>query len=271
MSQPPRTAADVPQVDCHVHIFRRNLPLVPNPRHAPTYEFTAEQLDTTLAQHGVQQCVIAAASPWGDCNDYVVHSLRTRPHWRGTVILEPERTNRVEMDALARDGIVGVRLSFITLDQMPDLGTWAWRKFLYRLADMGWHAHLHLDGPRIPLVLPALEQSGVKLVIDHIGRPDPVKGIDSEGFQAVARSVEKGNTWVKLSAAYRLGPQAADHARALCARVGYQRMLWASDCPFVGAESTTYQSTIDWFRSVVPDPLERQRIGADNALALYFA
>ncbi|MEN9538071.1 MAG: hypothetical protein RLZZ126_306 [Pseudomonadota bacterium] len=260
-----------PLVDSHVHIFKLGMPLVQNPRHAPSYEFTAEQLEATLAAHGVARCVIAAASPWGDCNDYIIQALRSRPHWRGTVILDPEHTHRYELEALARDGIVGMRLPFISLQTLPDLDSWAWRKLLYRLADMNWHVHLHLDGPRIPQVLPQLEQSGVNIVIDHIGRPDPVLGVDSEGFQAVARSVEKGRTWVKLSAAYRLGPQAADQARALCARVGYERMLWASDCPFVGVESTTYQSTLDWFADVVPDAATRQRIGGENALQLFFS
>lgn len=268
-TQAHASSALPPLVDSHVHIFRGNMPLVPDPRHAPTYEFTAEQLQSALDAHGVKMCVIAAASPWGDCNDYVIQSLRTRPLWRGTVILDPN-IERYALDQMARDGVVGVRLPFISMQELPDLQTWPWRKFLYRLADMGWHVHLHLDGPRIPQVLPHLEQSGVKIVIDHIGRPDPVLGPASEGFKAVVRSIEKGRTWVKLSAAYRLGPQAADHARELCRQAGgYERMLWASDCPFVGQESTTYQSTIDWLLSVVPDARDRRRLD-ENALALYF-
>ena len=128
---------------------------------------------------------------------------------------------------------------------------------------------LDADGPRIPQVLPHLENAGVKIVIDHIGRPDPVLGANCPGFEAVTRSVEKGRTWVKLSAGYRLGSHAAALGRELCRRVGYERMLWASDCPFVGVESTTYQSTIDWLAEVVPDPAMRQVLGL-NAIDLYF-
>jgi predicted TIM-barrel fold metal-dependent hydrolase len=259
-----------PLVDTHVHVFRRDVPLVPNPRHSPAYEFTAEQLQATLDAHGVPFCVIAAASPWGDCNDYVIASLRSRPRWRGTVILDPERTDRYLLEQMARDGVVGVRLPFISMKELPDLDSWAYRKFLYRLAELDWHVHLHLDGPRLPLVLPLLERSGVKLVIDHIGRPDPEEGIHSEGFKAMVRSVQKGRTWVKLSGAYRLGPQAAEQARELCRQVGHDHLVWASDCPFVGEESTTYQSTIDWLATVVPDPTVRAQIGGANALALYF-
>ena len=56
----------------------------------------------------------------------------------------------------------------------------------------------------------------------------------------------------------------------LCRQVGYERMLWASDCPFVGVESTTYQSTIDWLAQAVPDPRNR-RILDLNAIDLYFS
>ena len=266
--QDKRQQPAAPLVDTHVHIFRKGMPLVPDPRHSPDYEFTAEQLEATLDDHGVKFCVIAAASPWGDCNDYVVQALRTRPLWRGTAILEPS-TDRYVLDQLARDGMVGVRLPFISLRELPDLDSWDWRKFLWRLADMDWHVHLHLDGPRIPQVLPQLERSGVKIVIDHIGRPDPVLKERCAGFEAVTRSVEKGRTWVKLSGGYRLGDHSVDLARELCRRVGYERMLWASDCPFVGVESTPYRSTIDWIEQAVPDPLHRHRLGL-NAIDLYF-
>lgn len=266
--QEKRQQPAAPLVDTHVHVFRKGMPLVPDPRHSPDYEFTAEQLEGTLDEHGVKFCVIAAASPWGDCNDYVVQALRTRPLWRGTAILEPS-TDRCVLDQLARDGMVGVRLPFISLRELPDLDTWDWRKFLWRLADMDWHVHLHLDGPRIPQVLPQLERSGVKIVIDHIGRPDPVLKEKCAGFEAVTRSVEKGRTWVKLSGGYRLGEHSVALARELCRRVGYERMLWASDCPFVGVESTTYRSTIDWIEQAVPDAMHRQTLGL-NAIDLYF-
>ena len=36
--------AESPLVDAHVHVFTRDMPLIDNPRHAPTYSFTVEQL-----------------------------------------------------------------------------------------------------------------------------------------------------------------------------------------------------------------------------------
>ncbi|MDX3907076.1 MAG: amidohydrolase family protein [Pigmentiphaga sp.] len=263
--------ADTVLVDTHVHVFKQDMPLVANPRHRPDYSFTVEQLLGTMDRHGVHYAVIAAASPWGDYNDYVIESLGKSPRLRGTIIADPS-IERLVLDHMHAAGIRGVRLPFISLDRLPDLESWDYRKFLRRLADLDWHVHLHIEGPRLPEVLPTLERSGVKIVIDHIGRPDPVAGVDSDGFRAMLRSIEKGRTWVKLSGAYRLGANARDCARALCKEAGYDRLMWASDCPFVGAESTmTYAAAIAWLEDTIEDAAARRRVFGANALSFYFS
>jgi predicted TIM-barrel fold metal-dependent hydrolase len=263
--------AESPLVDAHVHVFTREMPLIDNPRHAPTYDFLVEQLIATLDLHGVAFAVIAAASPWGDYNDYTIAALRAHPRLRGTVILKPTVERHV-LDAMAKDGVVGVRLPFIGLNELPDLTSFDYRAFLRRLADLHWHVHLHVEGEKLPALLPALEASGVKLVIDHLGRPDPRTGINSDGFKALLRSIDKGRTWVKMSAGYRLGPAAADYARELVRVAGPDRLVWASDCPFVGHESqVTYRESIDWLIACVPDAQARRKIFGETALKLYFA
>lgn len=264
------TNDDVPLVDCHAHIFKLDMPLVGNPRHRPSYSYTAEDYLATLDRHGVRLAVLAAASPWGDCNDYLVEAVRAHPRLRGTVILDPN-VERIVLDDMTKAGIVGVRLPFIGRSEVPDLDSFAWRKHLWRLRELDWHVHLHSEGDRLPQFLPALERSGVKIVIDHIGRPG-AGGTASDGFAAMVRSVQRGRTWVKLSGAYRLGPQAAGQAQELLRQVGPDRMVWASDCPFVGEEGkVSYQQTIDWLKEAVPDAAARRQIGGANALELYFS
>jgi predicted TIM-barrel fold metal-dependent hydrolase len=264
-------AWDAPVVDCHVHVFTTDMPLVGAPRHRPTYSFTAENLIATLDSHGVSMAVIAAASPWGDYNDYTIDCLRRHPRLRGTVILPPT-TERIVLDEMKCDGVVGVRLPLISLKELPDFTTFEYRRFLRRLADLDMHVHPHIEGEKLPQILPALEASGVKVVLDHIGRPDPATGINGEGFKAMLRTIEKGRTWVKLSAGYRLGPASADWARELVRQAGPDRLVWASDCPFVGEEkNVTYQQTIDWLNACVPDAAVRRKIVCDTPLRLYFS
>jgi predicted TIM-barrel fold metal-dependent hydrolase len=264
-------AWNAPVVDTHVHVFTTDMPLVGNPRHRPNYSFTAEDLIATLDKHGVSMAVIAAASPWGDYNDYTIAALRKYPRLRGTVILQPT-VERIVLDEMKRDGVVGVRLPFVNMKDVPDVTSPEYRRLLRRVADLDWHVHPHIEGERLPQLLPGLEAAGVKIVIDHIGRPDPAKGINGEGFKAMLRSIEKGRTWVKLSAAYRFGADAAVWARELVKQAGPERLVWASDCPFVGEEGNiTYQRTIEWLVSCVPDPAIRRKIVCDTPLRLYFS
>ena len=259
-------------VDSHAHIWLKDMPLVANPRHQLDYDFSVEQYLQTLDDHGVQFAVIAAASPYADYNDYTIASVRANPRLRGTVILEPN-VDMYTLAAMNRDGMVGVRLPYINLATLPDLTSFEYRRTLRRLADLDWHVHLHLDGPRIAQVLPALEAAGVKIVIDHFGRPDPKLGVECAGFKRMLRSIEKGRTWVKVSAAYRLGEAlGAVYGRELLKQVGPDRLLWASDCPFAGFEGkVSYQQTIDALLEWVPQGEERHKIFGGNALKLYFS
>lgn len=259
-------------VDAHAHVFTADMPVLANPRHNPDYAFTPEQYLEVMDAHGVQFAVLAAGSPWADYNDYMIEALRRHPRLRGTVIVEPS-VERYTLEAMARDGVVGVRLSLITMKEIPDLTTFAWRRFLRRLCDLDWHVHLHVDGPRLPQVLPHFEASGVKLVLDHYGRPDPAKGIACEGFQAMLRSIERGRTWVKMSAGYRLGEECVvTYGRELLRTVGADRLVWASDCPFVGDEqATTYRRTMETVNAWMPDEATRRKVFGENALKLYFS
>ena len=69
-----------------------------------------------------------------------------------------------------------MRLSFFDSPEVPDLRSFAYRRLLRRIVDLDWHVHVYVDGPRLADVIAALEDTGVKLVIDHFGMPDPKLG-----------------------------------------------------------------------------------------------
>jgi predicted TIM-barrel fold metal-dependent hydrolase len=263
--------SDAPLVDCHAHIWTSDMPRVPNSRHPLGYDFTLEQYLKALDEHGVKLGVIAAASPFGDYNDYTIECLRRTPRLRGTVTLAPD-AGRYEMEGMARDGVVGLRLNLLDRDTLPDLGSFEYQRLLRRVRDLNWHVHLHVEGHKLPGLLPGLEAAGVKIVIDHIGRPGPADTPDSPGYQAMQRAIARGRTWVKLSGAYRIGGAAKTHAVALLRDAGPERLVWASDCPFAGHEGrVTYRETIEWLADCVPDPEARRKIFGETAIGLYFS
>lgn len=276
--------ADPPVVDAHAHIFTPDMPVADSAWMRPDYGFTAEDYLAVLDAHGVHFGVIAGISIYGHYNDYMLESLRRHRRLRGTVNIDPA-TDRYTLERMKADGVVGVRLQLSRRRELPDLASEPYRLLLRRVADLDWHVHLAVEGPQMPAVLAQLEQSAARIVLDHFAHPDPVEGLDGPGFQAVLRSIARGRTWVKLSAGFRLtwqsrgsgvpDPVAMQLARAaasrLLAEAGPERLLWGSDCPFVGHESSlTYADALRSFAEWVPSAAARRRM-SDTALRLYFS
>jgi predicted TIM-barrel fold metal-dependent hydrolase len=263
--------SDVPLVDCHAHVWTKGMPFVPNPRHRPEYEFTAEQYLAALDAHDVRHGVLAGASIFGTYNDYTIETVRAHKRLRGTVLLDPT-TDIDSMKRMKDAGICGVRLPWISLSVIPAIDSTEYRGLLQRIADLNWHIHLHVGTERLAPILPHIEASGVRIVIDHFGYPDPKLGVACPSFQAVLRSIDTGRTWVKLSGGYRVGRENAKlYARELLKTAGPDRLVWGSDAPFAGFESkTTYQQTLDDLVDWVPDPVARRQIGSVTPMHLYF-
>lgn len=264
---------DVAVVDAHAHVFDFATPLAPGAWHRPAAEATIEQYLALLDAHGVRRGVLAAASIYGTNNGYALDACRRHAQrLRTTVILDPE-CSLAEMKSLAASGAVGIRLQWRNVAKTPDLASPTWRAFLHRIAKLDWHVELHDDSARLAHPLAALEAAGVKIVVDHFGRPGEGAGIRCPGFQRLLRSIETGRTWVKLSSAFRLvSPQLAiDAAQALLRCAGPERLMWGSDWPFAAFESTIdYGQTLATFEDWVPDAAARRRIGSETPLAFYF-
>ncbi len=281
MSSP--AVPEPPIVDTHAHIFTMDMPRSDSAWFEPQYGFTAEQYLALLDRHGIHFGVIAGISIYGLYNDYMIEQLRRYRRLRGTANVAAT-TDRYTLERMRSDGIVGIRLQLTRREELPNLASEEYRLLLRRLADLDMHVEVIVEGPRCPQVLELLEASGVKIVVDHFGHPDPLKGVRCAGFQAVLRSIERGRTWVKLSAGYRLtwakaGQATRDTeslrlaqelAQSLLQNAGAERLLWGSDCPFVGHESAvSFDDTLEELARWVPDGHVRRRI-SDTALRLYF-
>lgn len=258
-------------VDAHAHIFTLDMPLIDNPRHSPNYSFPLDDYLAQLDANGVSLGVIAAASPWGDFNDYTRESVNNTPRLRGTVILHPEKLDQYPLADMTAEGILGIRLPFIGLKTLPDIRSTEYRRLFKALADHNWHVHLHVEGRHIPELLPHLENAGPRLVIDHLGRPEPDDVKEAPAFRPIVDAVNRGTAWVKASCGYRIGTVADDHFTAFLQECGPDRLFWASDCPFVGHENElTYADTIAWLDRLVSDDTVARKVFGENAKAFYF-
>jgi predicted TIM-barrel fold metal-dependent hydrolase len=267
------SANEPPLVDAHFHVWQQSMPLTEAAWHKKTQDATTEQLIAMLDAHGVTFGVIAAASLHGTYNDYVRQALRQHRRLRATAIVTPDM-GIYELEQMKADGFVGIRLVLSVTDDVPDLRSGPYRKLLRRVADLDWHVHM-MDKPHRTIdSLAAVEDSGVKLVIDHLGKLDTPEGVNGIAFKALMAAVERGRTWVKLSAGFRYDPpsRAGIYARELVKLTGGERLFWGSDWPFAAHEDKVkYADTIAAFEEWVPDPAMRRKIAGYNPLKFYFA
>ena len=274
---------DCPRIDCHVHIFDDRMPTCPTAWTVPDYGFSAQDLLATMERHGVGYGVISGLSISGGYNDYMIRALRQHRNLRGTAIVDPP-ADLYTLERMAEDGIVGIRLQFARMENLPDLDSFAYRQLLRRVRDLGWHVQVAIEGPQLPLLLDPLLASGVDIVIDHFGHPDPGDRLGCAGFAAMLRAVDRGRCWVKMSGGFRLPGTAAwredpdgdleslaqEIAAGLIASVGTDRLLWGSDAPFVGYEKRlSYEAALASFQRWVPDPTMRREI-CGTGMKLYF-
>jgi predicted TIM-barrel fold metal-dependent hydrolase len=261
-----------PLVDSHFHLWRADLPLTDTAWHRDVRDATAEQFIDVLDRHGVLFGVVAAASLHGTYNDYVRSALRTHRRLRATATVTPD-IDVYQLERMAADGFVGIRLVWGIREDVPDLRTGPYRALLRRIADLGWHVHFTDRPERFASTIATLEEAGIRIVVDHLGLFDTPEGIDGHAFRALMAAVERGRTWVKLSGGFRFQSpgDARAYARALVGLTGGERLMWGSDWPFAAFEDTvTYQSTLDAFTDWVPDPAVRAVIGGTTPLKFYF-
>lgn len=280
----PDVQNDAPLIDCHAHVFDERMPVCPDAWTVPDYAFTVDDLLARLDAHGVTHAVLSGLSISGEYNDYTIRALRAHPRrLRGTAIIKAPASLYL-MEQMQADGIVGLRLQLARRSRLPDLDSFEYRMLLRRVRDMDWHVQVAVEGERLPQVLEPLLAAGVKVVIDHFGHPDPADPLGCPGFAAMLRAVDRGACWVKLSGGFRLPGTAAWRddpegdldtiaqtvASSLLERVGADRLLWGSDAPFVGYEDRlSYDQVLASFRTWVPDPAMRRRIG-ETGHAFYF-
>jgi len=255
LNSPTTRAAEVTAVDCHAHVMRRDLPLASERHSAPKHDASVHQYLTLLDRHRVSHGVLTAPSFYGSNNTLLLQALaRARDRLRGTAIVEPTIGDE-QLRALDAGGIVGVRLNWVKRAMLPDDQAREYRNLFRRVRDLGWHIEVYLEGEKLAHVLPRLRAHGAPVVVDHFGSPTPSKDVHCEGFQEVLRGVRAGDTYVKLSAPYRLG--GADPRRyvdALTDAAGGRQLVWATDWPFVGYEdSITYEQCVGWIREWVPE------------------
>ncbi len=270
----PRLKAPPGTCDCHIHVYEPRFPVAPTaafaPPHAPlaAYQRMCERL-------GVERTVIVQPSAYGLDNRCTLEAMATFGRAaRAVVVIDDSATT----EEIARLDALGARGARFFMLKGGVLGWEILETMAARFAPFGWHIQLQLDGRLLPERIDLLQRLASSLVVDHVGKYLEPVAPDAPSFLALLRLVERGRTWVKLSAPYETSKVGAPHyddvgrlAKAL-ARVAPERMVWATNWPHPSVaveqrpdDADLLDLLLDW----APDEATRRRILVDNPADLY--
>jgi 2-pyrone-4,6-dicarboxylate lactonase len=264
---PPKSA------DCHCHVFgpREKYPWAANRLYTPP-PVTLENYLDMLRATGFERGVMVQTGLYGNDNRFILDSIKAHPNTLRGIALIGDITDR-ELEDLARGGVRGFR---VNRTAKTGLAFDVARKLAERVKGFGMHVQFLLDIEEHPDIDSLLGSFATEVVIDHMGRPDPAKGVNAPGFQALIRLLKSGRGWAKMSAPYRTSREQPPYnditpfAHALVEAVP-DRLVWGSDWPHVLLETTMPNDgdLVDQIAVWVPDEAVRKRILVDNAETLY--
>lgn len=263
--------AEITAIDCHAHVMEVDRPLSPERHSAPKRNVYVEDYISVLDAHGIAHGLLTAPSFYGSDNTLLLEALAKQPErLRGTAIVEPT-TTAAALEGMRQKGVCGIRLNWIKRKSLPGASSSEYQRLFSLVSDLGMHVEVFLEGELLESVLPHIRRNKLNVVLDHFGCPDPTTGLEGSAFREVLEAIGSGDTWVKLSAPYRLrGADPQRYVDALRRAGGPERLLWATDWPWVGYEEVlTYQQCIDWIVAWIPDERARRTVLAETPQKLF--
>jgi predicted TIM-barrel fold metal-dependent hydrolase len=250
-----------PKIDCHVHVFDPvRFPYAPGTAYAPSGSEigTAPYLASVYRTYGVERALLVGPnSGYGVDNrcmlDAIAHS---EGRYKGIAVV-PNDMPRDALEALRQQGVVGVAFN----------------------ASLNGVEH-YKDCAPLVRTLEALDMflqgTGVRVLVDHCGRPVPGAGLDQPGFQALLELGRSRRAVIKLSGQAKFSEQAYPHAdaqayaRRLLEAFSPDACIWGSDWPFLRAASRIdYGTVLALAEELLPDASDRRKVMHDNAARLF--
>ncbi|KAK0930459.1 hypothetical protein LTR29_016704 [Friedmanniomyces endolithicus] len=263
-----RLASRIPKGtwDTHMHIVDpHGFPLSKTAQYQPS-PHTLDDAHAFLDQLGIRKTVIVQPSIYGNDNACTMDGLRRLGPEKGRAVVQfdPETTSLEQLQEWHDLGVRGVRLNFKSVGGEVEQA--ALTASMRRYADAKAMA----------------EELGVKVCVDHFGHPSmgslekAKKAQDLPGFESLVRLLKGGQTWVKVSASYRLNKDPRHPmVESLCREIlktRPDRCVFATDWPhtrFDGLDVVPYLHAV--LDAIEAEGIPLQQVLVSNSDELFDA
>ena len=263
---------DEPKVDAHCHVLDPvRFPYAADVAYRPAGQEQggiAEYLGVMDA-YGIQHALLVGPnSGYGTDNRCLLDAIAQAPQRLKGIAFVGLETGVDELLALRAHGVIGLALNATVLGVDHVMRA---RPLLERAAALDMMLSLQVEHDQLAALRPTIEASGVCTLIDHGGRPDPSRGVQQPGFQALLAMAANGRTAVKLSGYQKFSRQSPpwDDARpfvdALVEAFTLEACLWASDWPFLRApQRLDVGPLLRHVERLFPDRADRRKLFWDT-------
>lgn len=259
---------DEAKIDCHNHIFDpQRFPYAPDTRYRPegVEISTAPQFLALLNQHGVQKALLVEPNSGYDLDNRCLLDAiaQSQGRFKGIAVVRHDCTT-AELLALKQKGIVGAAINptFHGSDYYRDAGALA-----DRLAELDLFLQVQTEGDQMLDMLPLINGTRARVLIDHCGRPLPENGLGQKGFQALLDLADNGRTAVKLSGHVKFSREfypyrdTWPYMRALAEAFTLEACVWGSDWPCLRArERVSYEKMLELVETLFPAAEDRHKL-----------
>lgn len=263
---------DEPKIDTHCHLLDPlRFAYAADVAYRPTGQEIAplEQYLQVMDAYGIRQALfVGPNSGYGLDNRCLLDAIaRGAGRFKGIAVVRND-TDRDALLALRASGVIGVAFNatLMGIDHYANTGA-----LLRTLAELDMLLSLQVEHDQMVALRALIEDSGVRVMVDHGGRPDPRRGIEQPGFQALLAMGRNGRTAVKLSGYQKFSaqPPLYEDTRpfidALLGAFTLDNCLWASDWPFLKApQRLDVGPLLRQAEHLLPDATDRGRLFWDT-------
>ncbi len=282
----PRFTLPPGSVDAHCHVFGPGdvFPYAPERKYTPC-DASRQELFALRDHLGFARNVVVQATCHGDDNRAMVDALtHSAGRARGVATVRRSVTD-TELEALNAAGVRGVRFNFVKRlvdftprDELLEIAQ--------RIKHWGWHIVVYFEAVDLPELWDFFSALPTDVVVDHMGRPDVGKGVESPEFALFLRFLrEHPHVWSKVSCPERLsvsGPKAVDGEQhpyrdvvpfARCVVEQFpDRVLWGTDWPHPNLKDHMPDDglLVDFIPHIARTQALQRKLLVDNPMRLYW-
>lgn len=231
-----------PKIDAHCHVLDpAKFPYNPAVAYHPAgqemgnAEYFLELMRCYEVKHAL---LVGPNSGYATDNRCLLHALEIGQGAFKGIAVVPNDCSLAQLSDMKAQGVIGIAFNpaLMGFDYYADI-----EPLLRRLQQLDMWAQFQVEKDLLLDFMPMLSKVGVKVMVDHCGRPYLPNGVQQKGFQTLLDLGREGRAVVKISGFAKYSESGfpfddvKPYVEALIRSFGLPQCVWASDWPYLKA------------------------------------